>query len=150
MKLDDTKINLNKWNAINVVDSMVKGDFNTSLFECRSDWVILSRVPEIPEFIIEKYIHKFDWRTICKYQKLSEDFIEKHIDLCRKDTPSFAIISTYQDLSDDFIRRHCDELSWASLYAYGKLSDDMKQEFHHKIAVYEDIMDEGAFTNETN
>ena len=42
-----------------------------------------------------------DWDSISEYQKLSEEFIERHYDKV-----NWKSIAEYQDLSEDFRKKH--------------------------------------------
>ena len=56
---------------------------------------------KLSEEFIERHSELVDWDLISMYQKLSEDFIERHSDLV-----NWNLISEYQKLSEDFIERH--------------------------------------------
>ena len=66
---------------------------------------IVEEIPNIEKFFddnIDKY--EFDWGYISLYQKLSEPFIEKHIDKV-----SWLRIKISQTLSKEFRQKHCDK-----------------------------------------
>ncbi len=51
--------------------------------------------------LVNRNSSRLDWRNICQYQKLSEDFIERH-----KNDVLWPIIFSHQDLSEEFKREH--------------------------------------------
>jgi len=56
---------------------------------------------------------KVNWYTISKYQKLSEDFIEKY-----QDKVDWDYISKFQKLSEDFIEKYQDKVNWYRISSY--------------------------------
>ena len=67
----------------------------------------------------EEDLDKVNWTNISRYQKLSEDFIEKF-----QDKVYWPYISEYQKLSEDFIEKFQDKVDWSYISKYQKLSDD--------------------------
>jgi hypothetical protein len=63
-----------------------------------------------------KFINKFakylDWRTITRYQKLSEKVIRKNISCINKNKHHWNNISQYQVLSKEFIIEFQDSINW--------------------------------------
>ena len=80
---------------------------------------------EMSRFFI-KYI---DWKLICKKEKLTDEFMTKHIDKL-----DWFLISKHQKLSEDFIRRFYLKLYWDEISEYQKLSCLFMKEFHKKIS----------------
>lgn len=66
------------------------------------------------------YKSKLDWDAICKHQKLSEEFIEKH-----KDEVNWKNVFTYQDVSDEFKEKHLDRMK-AELYIEPRTNGETK------------------------
>ena len=56
--------------------------------------------------------------SVAWYQKLSEDFIEKH-----KDLVNWNLISECQQLSETFIEKYKDLVNWYNISEYQSLSD---------------------------
>lgn len=48
-----------------------------------------------------EYASRVDWKNICRYQKLSEEFIERH-----KNDVLWNYIYQFQDLSEEFKKEH--------------------------------------------
>jgi hypothetical protein len=70
------------------------------------------------------------WDMVIQTQKLSEDFIERHIDRFKN---KWADICRFQNLSDDFMRRHADKLSWWNVACFQDYSEDFLVEFFDQI-----------------
>ena len=74
------------------------------------DWFNISRYQKLSEEFIEKFQEKVYWNCISQYQKLSEKFIDKF-----QEKVYWYYISEYQKLSEKFIEKHnlsIPESSW--------------------------------------
>lgn len=68
------------------------------------------------EAFLGEFIKVLDVNALCKYQKLSEEFLEKYAVYL-----PWAIISRYQDhLSEKFIENHSDNMDWHCVALYQK------------------------------
>lgn len=105
---------------------------------------------------------------VCRYSKLSEDFIEELEEITAFDRKipvynpktgrtrhsftkdsrlDWTNICQYQKLSEDFIERHENDVLWALIYQYQELSDEFKrkhigqlnQETQSRVLKSEDI-----------
>lgn len=74
---------------------------------------------KLSEKFIEKHIDKVNWFNIMAYQKLSEKFIEKH-----NDKVDLDYISKYQKLSEKFIEKNIDKVNWDYISKYQWLSEE--------------------------
>ena len=90
---------------------------------------IVEEIKDIEKFFDEN-IDNFDvdWGYIPQYQKLSEEFIEKHIDKVYWNN-----ISQYQKLSEEFIEKHCDKVYWCFISQYQKLSEEFIEKHKNKL-----------------
>jgi hypothetical protein len=70
------------------------------------------------------------WEMIVQSQRLSEDFIERHIDRFKN---RWSDICRYQRLSDDFMRRHADKMEWWNVAYSQDYSEDFLVEFFDQI-----------------
>ena len=81
--------------------------------------MIYSQKPRTEKFIEKriKYIRPSEWKDICRYQTLSEAFIEKH-----KDKVDWRIVSRCQRLSQSFIAKHVHRVNWQQIFMAQKLT----------------------------
>ncbi len=92
---------------------------------------------KVSEKWIEEYYSTSDWGDILTYQKLSENFLRKHIgeinntiyggSLCWND------IAQYQHLSQKFMRDFKDKLDWHILPKYQDMSESFIKEFKDRF-----------------
>jgi hypothetical protein len=89
-----------------------------------NDWYFISCCQKLSEEFIEKHLDQVYWHLISEYQTLSEEFIEKHFDKLHRDA-----ISIFQKLSEEFIRKHAKKLNihWI-LGGNESVSEEFKQE----------------------
>ena len=85
------------------------------------------------EFELEYLIRNFElnqgnWLYISRFQKLSEYFIEKHLDKV-----NWWEISCYQTLSEEFIEKHEDKIRWFAVFCNQILSDEFKEKHKCKV-----------------
>ena len=85
----------------------------------KDNWMKISGYQKLSEEFIERHKDKVDWIRISIFQKLSEEFIERH-----QDKVNWKLISGNQKLSEDFIERHQDKVDWYVISGYQKLSED--------------------------
>jgi hypothetical protein len=90
---------------------------------------ILSRVRDIPEDIIEKYISlSSNARVAIEHQALSEPLLNKLWAGYK------GVICLYQHLSEGFLREHCDTLDWRIVSTYQALSESFVNDFAAAIS----------------
>jgi hypothetical protein len=127
------------WNYISCYQSLSE-EF-ISKFENKVCWYYISANQNLSESFIKKYLYKKlsletvirfqtlsedfieqhcvrDWRSVCKNQKISCNFIERHISKI-----DFKTISRYQKLNDDFISKHKTKLNWEYMLRYNFVSE---------------------------
>lgn len=93
-----------------IIDSYLELIMNTT---DPSDYHEYHGYPIISSNSLEKYV----WATICRYQKLSEDFIKRHLFYV-----DMSIVFKYQTLSEDFILRYYRRASAFDALRYCNLS----------------------------
>jgi hypothetical protein len=76
-------------------------------------WFYICKYQKLTCEFMEKYYNHLNWGCICYYQKLSEEFIEKHTDKI-----DWGYISVHQKLSYEFINKHIDKLDWNIMFKY--------------------------------
>ena len=92
------------------------------------NWAIICRYQSLSESFIEKASGLVNWACVSIYQKLSEEFIERNAD--RVD---WGMISIFQKLSEKFIERHAGRLNWNSINKYQKLSKEFRARHNLKL-----------------
>ena len=82
------------------------------------------------QVLSEDFIRKLDekngqmnWKNICTYLPLTEQFIREH-----KDKVFWVEISAFQKLSEDFIREFKDSVHWENILEYQHLSEEFLRE----------------------
>lgn len=92
------------------------------------------------DFASKKYIYEnlneddvlrkedVDWDFLCKYSKISEDFIDRFSDKVK-----WKIISSHQKLSESFIRKWADKIYWKGVSSSQELSIDFIREYKDKL-----------------
>lgn len=102
------------------------------LFSLNLYWPYILKYQNVPEYLIEKYGSKLDWKNdVSLVNKLSEKFIIEH-----HNKLSPINISKYQTLSEKFIRQYKDEVSWFNITIYQKLSEEFIEEFASYVCFY--------------
>ena len=71
-----------------------------------------------------------DWYYICKYTKVSENFIREFKD---KIKDNWHLISQHQNLSENFIREFNDDVNWYNISMHQKLSENFIREFKDRV-----------------
>ena len=90
---------------------------------------IVEEIKDIEKFF-DNNINNFkvDWDYISIYQKLSESFIEKHIDKVK-----WNYISMFQTLSESFIEKYFDKVRWSYISKYQTLSESFVEKYSNKF-----------------
>jgi hypothetical protein len=122
-----------------------------------NEWKEFSMNPQKEEDIKKKLLEEMEtgylgfyicMSYICRFSKLSEDFIEElerlttynkkvhEVNYITKKSKNYFVtdsrldwtyICQYQKLSEDFIERHENDVLWALIYQYQELSDEFKR-----------------------
>lgn len=92
------------------------------------------------DFAIKKYIYEglseddilkkknINWRFLCQYSKLSEDFIDRF-----NDKVQWRLISSNQKLSEEFMRKWANKINWKRISSSQVLSIDFIREYKDKL-----------------
>ena len=107
-----------------------------------SNWYKISKYQKLSEEFIEKFQDKVNWVQISGCLKLSEQFIEKF-----QDNVDWFLISEFQKLSEEFIEKFQDKVNWNLISACQKLSENFIEKFQDKvdwelIAVYQKLSEQ--------
>lgn len=89
----------------------------------------LCRKDKLSESFIENYQQKFNWRELCTYQRLKEEFIRKHINLIDQYDCWYELVM-YQKLSEKFIKDFNHKLDLELVYVY---QNNLTKEFYDEI-----------------
>ena len=84
--------------------------------------------------VLTKYVHNslyVNWYNISEFQKLSEEFIEKHINELE-----LTFLCTNQKLSEEFIRKYVKKNDLNLIFKYQKLSEEFIKELIKSNNVY--------------
>jgi hypothetical protein len=87
-----------------------------------NNWFDLVRNYNLSEDIIEEYYDKIKLPDLCIHQKLTFNFIDRHID--EFDFTCWNAIATYQELTEKFIDKYKDKINWSSVCIHQTLSED--------------------------
>lgn len=90
-------------------------------------WDALLYAQDLSEDILDRFFDKFDQESLMLNQKVSEEFINRHI----KDLYCWKSISEYQKLSEDFIRKHAKDIHWLSLIHNPCLTEKTIKNYSH-------------------
>lgn len=139
-------------------------------------WLEFSMHPQSEDDIRKKLLEEIEMGTlgynvcvsyVCRYSRLSEEFIEELIKLTQTDRKiqetvpgtkrtrivvvkssrvDWINICQYQKLSEEFIERHENDVLWKLIYKFQVLSDDFKikhidqlsQEMQERLLISED------------
>ena len=93
-----------------------------------NSWACISIWQKLSEEFIDRHADKLNWFYISCKQRLSEKLIEKH-----KDKVDWVCISGQQKLSEDFIRRHATDVDWSRICNHQILSEEFIEEFVDRI-----------------
>ena len=117
-------------NKIKIVKEVkdIEKFFDENIGNFDINWVYISKYQKLSEEFIEKYNDKVDWSRISSNQKLSEEFIEKYYDKV-----DWWNISKYQTLSEEFIEKYIDKSNWFWISNYQKLSKEFIEKHKNKI-----------------
>ena len=96
-------------------------------------WRDVSGFQPLSEEFMEEYADKLDWSVLFQYQKLSESFIEKHMNRITDGNDWYNIFK-YQKLSEAFIKRCLDKGVEEAAFArkYQILSEQFLENYINK------------------
>ena len=139
--IGDNKSVTNKIKIIEEIPNIEKF-FDENINNFVIDWYYISMFQKLSESFIEKHIDKVNWGYISGHQKLSEEFIEKH-----KDKVYWYYISIHQTLSEEFIDKYKDKVDWCWISSNQTLSEEFigkhidKVDWHN-ISIYQTLSEE--------
>ena len=113
-------------------------------------WDDISKYHNLSEQFIEKYIGNLNWEYVLDNQQLSENFMEKNIDIIFESVLSnvrenygnykgvvngiiWGKIFKCQKLSEHFIEKHIDKIKWHYVLEYQKLSEKFIEKYKNII-----------------
>ncbi len=114
--LSNSKSNNNNNNNNNIRDhsKIIDLEFENSIKEC------IKR---------NMFISNDKWENFCKYNRLSESFIEEFVE----ELGGWNMISKYQELSESFISKHQNDVDWLLITKYQILSESFIWKFRNKV-----------------
>ena len=120
-------------NKIKIVEEIhnIEKFFEENINNFVVDWYRISKFQKLSEELIEKLFDKVDWYYISKYQTLSESFIEKYCDKV-----NWCYISINQTLSEEFIDKYIDKVYWCFISKYQTLSEEFIEKHYDKVDWY--------------
>ena len=131
-------------NKIKIVEEIpnIEKFFNDNIKKFKVDWAYISKFQTLSEEFIEKHIDKVYWGNISINQKLSESFIERNIGEIEWDW-----ISGYQKLSESFIGKHKDKVNWYNISKHQTLSEEFIEKhidkvYWYYISIYQKLSEE--------
>ncbi len=88
-------------------------------------WSSIIRNTMLTEDVLSENLENIipHWFLVLAHQKLSDEFMEEHMDLIDADNHYWAIISTSQYLSERFLLKYFDKFYWERVLANHKLPD---------------------------
>ena len=97
---------------------------------------------KLSEEFIERHQDVINWDNVSKYQTLSEEFIEKH-----QDKLWWSYICSSQILSEPFMEKFQDKIDWNCVSSFQKLSEEFIAKFKDKvnwkaISIYQKLSEE--------
>ena len=101
------------------------------------NWNIISMIPNLPRWFIEKYESKLDWWLMSTYQNLPLDLIEKH-----KDKVNWTDIVMYRNVPANFVSKYGKNVDYDYISLYRRLDEKF-------ITEYITYLTEKVFDNKT-
>ena len=112
------------------------------------DWTALSTFKYLSEEFMEEFLYKFNIKSLCSHQNLSENFIRKH-----KDRIDYKTISNTQisNLSYDFIFENKNKMDMVAIKKNKKYIESLKNSrLQSKMNVISSVYKENWITIMTN
>ena len=90
------------------------------------DWRRIISNYDLSEEFLKKHYNHICWfhRYICRYQKLSEDFLDLYSIFI-----TWPSLSRNQYLTEDMMRKYCDKLDWIEILTFQNLSEEFLTDF---------------------
>lgn len=108
------------------------------------NWLSLSMNPYLTEDVIMKYAEYWDWDSILKYHKLSEELLIKVLNSNLKSLLNVEYVCIYQTLSENFIRQYLQDIDnndcWHEIGIHQQLSKSFIIEFADKLEIHDIII----------
>ena len=106
------------------------------------DWFEVSYSQKLSEDFIFNNLNKLEIRGILRYQHLSETALQKIVDgnLLKIYSSDMQLLCKYNQLSEDFINRNRKKVVWFTISDYQKLSDNFIK--NHKDVLWEDFIND--------
>jgi superoxide dismutase len=95
------------------------------------DFMMAALSQELDEETMHHYAHMFPWTVLCTTQKMSDEFIIKHLDWVEQ-----AYLPYHQNLRPETVDRLSD-VNWMALSARFPLSEQFILEYAHKLDKHE-------------
>jgi hypothetical protein len=111
-----------------------KVDFSQEFIEAHSDtlvWEYLMRRYTFDIDTIRLHIHEVSPETICRYQRLTPEFIDAfahHMD--------WYYLCENHDLPSWLMERHADKLNWRQVWLHQTMSEDFKDKYRDKLMAF--------------
>jgi len=96
------------------------------------DFDLVSKNQRLTIATIRKYLNKFSFESLSKFQKLPEDFIEEF-----QNELDWYWVSERQTLSESCIRKFIDKVDMLKISIYQKLPESFIKEFQDKLCIGE-------------
>lgn len=125
-----------RWDHISYINNL-PDDFVLK-YKLRLNFEAVFQYSNLKEETLEKlalYLRDKEWYYLWDEQKVSEQFIERHLDKVNWDR-----ICITSDLSEDFIRRHIDKVDWESICCAQNLSESFLREYWDQVFWYDILM----------
>jgi hypothetical protein len=113
---------LRHWNKFNInrISKYQRLSRNVISKKCTQiNWTLAARHP-LPQDILHSIVEYVNFKTLCRYQRLTEEFIEKYIERIKHDKSCVELLCRYQQLSEEFILKHH---KWLNLSIVSKYQD---------------------------
>lgn len=75
------------------------------------NWSFICKYEDLSESFMERHADELDWKYASIYQKMSEGFIERHADKV-----DWKVLASRQDLSLEFIEKYEDRIDWRAVF----------------------------------
>ena len=96
-----------------------KNGENMSKYANKVSWKKISMLQNLPNDFLREFINKIDWLYAYKYQQLPDDLLES----TGYELTKWNIIVKFQKLSEEFIEKHAKKLNWNLVWRYQKYSE---------------------------
>ena len=146
----------------NQIKQARKKEYQDYINKTVEDWFTFSTTPQSEEDIKTRVIHDKETKTntccisyICRYSKLSEEFIEwlDLYTLAKRKNPNstqpvlkskvdWDHICIYQTLSEEFIEKHSKDVNWKLIFYCQNISEEFKSKHLKDLRKAQETEDE--------